>query len=313
MSMVATRPAAVDDRPVRPRLRVGLVNNMPDAAVAATERQFRDLLHEAAPDRDVELALFQLPEVRRRPEVQAQMAERYRTTDAIAGAELDAMVVTGAEAGAGPLKNAPYWSGFSGLVDLALAIKLPTFWSCLAAHAAVEHLDGIVRRRLPDKYSGLYDCAPVWPSPLLDGMDAAWPVPHSRYHGVDETELAANGYEILTRSAAVGADVFARPGPPLFLFCQGHPEYDANSLALEYKRDVRAYLGGERTAPPALPDGLPEGEMKRSLTRLADAVANNRATDARAQSQPGARLPRHSPEWRPYATLLYRNWLRLAV
>jgi homoserine O-succinyltransferase/O-acetyltransferase len=44
---------------------IGLVNNMPDAALDATERQFRALLEAAAAGIDVRLTLYTLPEVPR--------------------------------------------------------------------------------------------------------------------------------------------------------------------------------------------------------------------------------------------------------
>ena len=47
------------------RLDIGLVNNMPDAALKATERQFLALLRAAADDITVRLTLYTLPEVPR--------------------------------------------------------------------------------------------------------------------------------------------------------------------------------------------------------------------------------------------------------
>ena len=44
---------------------IGLVNNMPDAALDATERQFRALLNAAADGLRLRLTLYTLPEVPR--------------------------------------------------------------------------------------------------------------------------------------------------------------------------------------------------------------------------------------------------------
>ena len=43
-------------------ITIGLVNNMPDAALEATERQFTDLIRAATPNAVVLLKLFALPE-----------------------------------------------------------------------------------------------------------------------------------------------------------------------------------------------------------------------------------------------------------
>ena len=46
-------------------LEIGLINNMPDAAMKATERQFRALLDAAADGIVVRLTLYALPDVPR--------------------------------------------------------------------------------------------------------------------------------------------------------------------------------------------------------------------------------------------------------
>ena len=290
------------------RLRVGLVNNMPDRVLAATERQFRDVLQAAFPDRDVDLQLFQIAGIKRHPEVLEAMASRYRPAEAIADAGLCALVVTGAKAGDGPLKQSPYWPGFARLVDLTQSLRLSTLWSCLAAHAAVERLDGIERRALGEKCSGFYSCSPQRSHPLLQGVEQDWRIPHSRYNGVSGAELSANGYEILTGSNEIGPDVFIKPGPPLFVFCQGHPEYDRDSLLQEYKRDVRAYAHGARARAPAPPAGPLDAEMERSFVRLSEAAAARQSPEDMATAE--LALAERPPEWRPFTVGLYRNWIR---
>ena len=71
------------------------------------------------------------------------------------------------------------------MIDWAEANTRSTIWSCLAAHAAVLHLDGIERQRLDAKCSGVYDCSRAandWlteeclPSPLK--------ISHSRFNAL---------------------------------------------------------------------------------------------------------------------------------
>src|SRR6185437_3300038 len=99
---------------------------------------------------------------------------------------------------------------------------------------AVLHRDGIERRPLAEKCFGVFECARAGGDALLADAPAHLRVPHSRHNGLDEAELSAAGYRILTRSATAGADIFARQERSLFLFFQGHPEYDATSLLREY-------------------------------------------------------------------------------
>jgi homoserine O-succinyltransferase len=86
-------------------------------------------------------------------------------------------------------------------------------------------------------------------------VDAArgFRVPHSRFNGLAEKDLLEGGYRVLTRSPAIGVDMFARQEKSFHLFFQGHPEYEATTLLREYRRDVARYLGGERESYPLLP------------------------------------------------------------
>ena len=284
---------------------------MPDRVLAATERQFRDILQTAMPDREIELRLFQIAGIKRHPETLEAMASRYQPADAVADAGLSALVVTGAKAGDGPLKQSPYWPGFARLVDLTQSLQLSTLWSCLAAHAAIERLDGIQRRPLGDKCSGFFDCSPNRSHPLLQGVERNWRIPHSRYNGVSADELTSHGYEILTAAGDAGPDVFIKQGPPLYVFCQGHPEYDRDSLLQEYKRDVRAYAHGTRGHAPAPPTGALDAEMARSFQRLTRDAAVRRAPEDTATGE--LALAERPPEWRPFTIGLYRNWIRAVI
>ena len=138
------------------RLRIGLVNNMPDAAWSATERQFAGLLDDAAEDFDIRLSLWTLETLDRQRETRRAMAGRYRTVRELRGAERDALIVTGAEPRAPDLRQEPYWRELTALFDWAEARTFSTVLSCLAAHASVLHRDGIVRRRLAAKCSGVF-------------------------------------------------------------------------------------------------------------------------------------------------------------
>jgi homoserine O-succinyltransferase len=298
-------------RPRETRLRVGLVNNMPDAALAATERQFGDLLRTAAGDQ-LDLVLFHIPEIPRAALARERLQARARPLAEIAAAGLDALVVTGADPGRGLLTAAPFWPAVQRLVDWAEAARLPTLWSCLAAHAAAEHLDGLHRRRLPQKACGVYTCRPTRRHALTEDLEAAWPIPHSRWNALAEADLAGHGYQVVTRSEAVGADVFVRTASPQFLFCQGHPEYDSDSLALEYRRDVRAWLHGAAAEPPALPPGAFDAPTARRLARLAAAAAQNPSPQLLARWPRSVGGAPAVAQWRGFAVRLYRNWLAAA-
>src|SRR6202000_1633981 len=104
---------------------------------------------------DVQLRLFSLAEIARGELARSRMEGFYADAQTLPMAGLDALIVTGAEP-RGPLQDEPYWASLSHLVDWAEIGTLSTMFSCLAAHAAVLHLDGIVRRPLARKLSGVF-------------------------------------------------------------------------------------------------------------------------------------------------------------
>src|ERR1051325_8261316 len=248
-------------------VEIGLVNNMPDSALEATERQFIALLEAASGEVRVRLRFFSLPGVPRSERGQRHVDKFYRGLRELPDSALDALIVTGTEPRASSLRTEPYWYWLAELIDLAEHNTVSTIWSCLAAHAAVLHLDGIVRLALTENCLGLCDCAGRGDPPLIAGA-ATVPVPHSRWNELREDELRARRYEVLTRSARAGVDMFVRQGHSLFVFLQGHPEYDALSLFGEYRRDFRRFLRGERDACPNLPHGYFDAAATERLVEL---------------------------------------------
>jgi len=293
----------------RPRLTIGLVNNMPDAALQTTERQFGDLLAEARPDFDIQLRLFSFRGVERGQRAAAHMRGRYAGVDALPLAGLDGLIVTGAEPRAAELADEPYWAEFARLADWAEAAGVPTIWSCLAAHAAVLRQAGVRRHRLPAKKSGVFASQTAGDDPLLTDAPAQVFTPHSRLNELREAELAAAGYQILTWSPGAGVDSFARRGRALNLYFQGHPEYDADTLAREYLRDVGRFLRGELATHPATPANYFDEETERALRALAARGERFRRPDFAGAYARAVERASILPLWRGFALHMVGGWL----
>jgi homoserine O-succinyltransferase len=138
---------------------------------------------------------------------------------------------------------------------------------------------------------------------LLTGVATQAQVPHSRRNDVPEAALAAHGYRILSRLSQGGADFFCRKGQSLFVFAQGHPEYDAGSLGREYLRDVGRALQGEGEHP-----SLPENYFDRMTeNRLQELAADGVDDLARYQAVVVGAMPFVS--WRGHTIKLFANWL----
>ncbi|HEY5071334.1 MAG TPA: homoserine O-succinyltransferase [Caulobacteraceae bacterium] len=298
--------------PLLTRLDIGLVNNMPDAALNAAERQFRGLLSAAAGDFDIRLHLFHIPGVERGELALSQLRGRYADVGRLPAAGLDAVIVTGAEPRADDLCEEPYWPAFARLVEWVAAAGTPSLWSCLAAHAAVLAMDGVGRHRLESKRTGVFAWERVGDEPALAGLPLRGATPHSRYNDLREDELLAKGYRILTRSPHGGVDLFARRRAGLMLFLQGHPEYDADSLLREYKRDLGRWMRGAQ-APPPVPQAYFPRRLERAL-RLVGRAGRGSTQRARAAALEGS-LERFTPTlaWRSEAVAIFASFLRMVA
>jgi homoserine O-succinyltransferase len=290
-------------------INIGLVNNMPDPALQSTERQVARLLASATRGLDVRLHLFHMPEIERGHAAKTELLAHYMPADELPGVEIDALVVTGCEPRQSELSTEPYWASLTSLVDWASKNTISTIWSCLAVHAAVLHLDGIERRLQASKVSGVYRFARVSDHPLLAGMERAIHVPHSRYYGLYESDLVDHGYEIMTRSDEAGVDAFIKQCPSLFVFLQGHPEYDSDSLHREYRRDMGRFLSREQSTCPSLPQGYFGPAATQALTEFAHlAVTEREAELFRIFPRVKIVSPREAP-WPAPAAQFFANWL----
>jgi homoserine O-succinyltransferase len=290
-------------------ITIALINNMPDAALLATERQFMRLIEPALEAHDVHLRLFYLPEVARGDVARMQINARYAPMDALPQAGIDALIVTGCEPVKPDLADEPYWPRLVRLIDWAKANTISTIWSCLAAHAAVLHLDGIEREKLSAKLTGVYEFELMSKHRLLHGVDAPMYVPHSRLNGLNASGLAECGYELLTHSGEAGVDAFTKKYDSLFVFLQGHPEYELDSLYREYRRDLTRYVAGQRQTCPALPENYFDQQASRALT----------AFQEQARSARSPLIFEHFPlieadrlnraDWRAPAARFFANWI----
>jgi homoserine O-succinyltransferase len=288
-------------------LTIGLINNMPDAALQATERQFMRLLRQAAGNVRIDLHCFSLPSVTRSQTARWRVEKQYTDIADLDRLQIDGLIVTGAEPIAATLPEEPFWQDLTDMIDWAQTNTRSTIWSCLAAHAAVLHLDGIERQRLDTKCSGIYDCAKVTDHWLTEDAPSLLKISHSRLNELRAGDLAARGYQLLTASPEAGVDIFAKELGSQFLFFQGHPEYDALSLEREYLRDVSRFLAGQRDTYPAAPAAYFDAETEERLARF--------ERRARVERRPGlsAELPdrtlRQDIAAGAAATAIFRNWL----
>ena len=290
-------------------LRIALVNNMPDSALRTTERQFSELLAAASQGHAVELKLFSLPAIPRSEKARSHIAQHYEDAGALWSGHIDGLIVTGMEPRAPDMRDDPYWSALTRLVDWCEEEAVSTIWSCLAAHAAVLYADGIRRQRVLQKLSGVFECVKMEEHRVLAGTPRRWRIPHSRYHGLPQKLLQAAGYRILSRSPDFGADMFVRERRSLSVYLQGHPEYDAAALLREYRRDIDRFLAGERDDYPEMPSGYFDAATAHELTTFRERALRDRRSGLLVDFPMTMAEASLTHSWHEHAVAIFANWV----
>jgi len=295
--------------PSREAIRIGLVNNMPEAAFKATENQFVSLLQSASEGLAVELSLYVLRGVAVPASNGDPAASRYACVDELYGQSLDGLIVTGTEPLTAALKDEPYWESFVQLLDWARDNTRSTIWSCLAAHAAILHMDGIERRRNHAKHFGVFQCHRESDDGLLKGVAPRFAIPHSRWNGVDARELEAHGYRVVSRTADAEVDAFTKQGKSMFVFFQGHPEYATDTLLREYRRDIGRYIRSDAGIYPQVPHGYFDRASEKAFSSLRESASSRPSNELLAGVAAVMEKVQIENTWQPTAARLYRNWL----
>jgi homoserine O-succinyltransferase len=294
-------------------IHIGLINNMPDSALEATERQFIGLLDEASGGVPVRVSLYTVPGIPRSDAARCHIDSYYGSLEHLLTGSLDGLIVTGTEPRTPNLTDEPYWFELTQVLDWAKENTVSSIWSCLAAHAAVLHLDGIARRRLSRKHSGIFECSHVAHHPLMYGVPPRIRMPHSRWNDLPQRELLAGGYRVLASGENGHVDVFIKQQKSVFVFFQGHPEYETDTLFREYRRDVRRYLRGETDSYPTLPEGYIDESMSGILATLQERACSTRCEALLVDYPTAIAQGRLTNTWRDAASRIYFNWLTFLV
>lgn len=295
-------------------VRIGFLNNMPDSALEDTEMQFFELLDAASGNIPVFVGLYSLTGVPRGERGQQHLNTFYFGTKDLLNTRFDAVIMTGTEPKQPNLRNEPYWSALANVLDWAESNTTSTILSCLAAHAGVLHSDGIERCRLNDKQFGVFDFAKATHHPLTGGTGELVRFPHSRWNEVQAEALAACGYLVLTQSDEGGVDSFVKKKKQsLFLHFQGHPEYGAQTLLKEYRRDIKRFLRRERETYPSMPRNYFAAAAANLLIDFRDSVLSDRGEELMKSFPEAALVGALHKTWHSSATAIYGNWLQYVL
>ncbi len=261
---------------IRP-LRLVILNLMPTKI--AMETQLLRMLSNTP--LQIEVDLIQTSTYTSKNTPSEHLLTFYKTFNDIRHQQYDGMIITGAPVENMPFEEVAYWPELCEIMEWARKNDYSTFFICWGAQAALYYYYGIQKRPLPEKMFGIFPHNVLNPkNPLVRGFDEIYYAPHSRHTEVRAEDIeAVPSLELLSTSPIAGFYLAAsRDGRRIF--CTGHSEYDRETLATEYFRDVNK---GLPIKPPY----------------------NYFPNDDPAKSPPHV--------WRSHANLLYVNWLNYFV
>ncbi len=163
----------------------------------------------------------------------------YTTFEKIKDQKYDGMIITGAPVENYDFTAVDYWPELCQIMEWTKTHVHSTLHVCWGAQAGLFYHYGIPKYSLPQKLFGVFPhTALKKQSPLFRGFDDVFYVPHSR-HTENHEEDIRKIPELEMLAVSEEAGVFAvKSEDNRRFFITGHPEYDPDTLAREYFRDV---------------------------------------------------------------------------
>lgn len=219
---------------IRP-LRVVILNIMPKKI--ETESQILRLLSNTPLQVDVDL--LQMASHVSKNTSTHHLESFYKTFDEIKNHRYDGMIITGAPVELLDYEEVDYWDEICRIMEWSKTHVFSTIYICWAAQAGLYYHYGIPKYTLDQKMFGIFPHrAEVSNCQLLRGFDDIFYVPHSRNTEVRREDIERiPQLEILTVSDISGVHIVANKNGRQY-FITGHSEYDRDTIANEYKRDV---------------------------------------------------------------------------
>lgn len=261
---------------IRP-LKIAILNLMPKKI--ETETQLLRLLGNTPLQVDIEL--LQTATYTSKNTAAEHLLKFYKTFDDVKHQKFDGMIITGAPIEQMTFEDVNYWQELCTIMEWTKTHVYSTFHICWGAQAALHYHYGINKYPLDSKVFGVFEHDVINQNhKLLRGFDESYLCPHSRHTTILRGDIEKiSDLEVLTCSKDAGVNIIASHGGRRF-FATGHCEYDRDTLATEYFRDLNQNL------PIDLPiNYFPDNDNTKPPKFL----------------------------WRGHANLLFTNWLNYFV
>lgn len=205
----------------------------------------------------------------------------YKTFNNIKALKYDGMIITGAPVETLDFEQVDYWKELCNVMEWSKHNVYSSFHICWGAQAALYYHYSIPKNVISNKISGVYQQKVIdIYNPLVRGFDEIFSMPHSRYSNIDTINILKNkDLNIIADSKEVGASIISnKNGRQIFI--TGHLEYQKETLANEYFRDIKRGLN------PLIPKNyFPQNDPSKSPIM----------------------------SWNSHANLLFSNWLNYFV
>ncbi len=261
---------------IRP-LSIAILNLMPKKI--ETETQLLRLIGNTP--LQVEVELLQTASYTSKNTSQEHLLKYYKTWEDVKHQKFDGLIITGAPIELMPFEEVEYWEELCRIMEWSKNHVFSTFHICWGAQAGLYYHYGIPKHTLNQKMFGIFEHTLMNKDHyLLYGFDDIFYAPHSRHTGICAEDIH-NCPDLVTLSISKEAGVYIvanRDGRQFFV--TGHSEYDHDTLANEYFRDVNKGLDIQ------IPNGyFPEDN------------------------------PENTPpfRWKAHSNLLFSNWLNYFV
>lgn len=163
----------------------------------------------------------------------------YRYFDDVSTERFDGLIITGAPVETLPFEEVSYWDELRSIMDWANRHVFSTLFICWAAQAGMYHFHGVPKYPLEKKMFGVFPhTKEIETSRLMRGLDDVFYAPHSRHTDVRREDIEKHDdLQILATSEQAGVLLAANKNRRQ-VYITGHMEYDADTLAREYERDI---------------------------------------------------------------------------
>ena len=261
---------------IRP-LNIAILNLMPTKE--ATETQLMRLIGNTP--LQINVTLLRTATYESQHTASEHLATFYRTFEEVQSERFDGLIITGAPVEQMDFREVGYWRELERVMAWAKENVFSTLFICWAAQAGLYYHYGIDKHPLPSKMFGVFTHRVLDRScKLVRGFDDEFLIPVSRHTAIDEAAVyACPDLHVAAASPESGVGLIVSRDNR-FVFATGHSEYDANTLANEYFRDVSKGL------PIAIPQHYFPNDDPSQTPLL---------------------------RWRGHANLLFQNWLNYYV